>query len=151
MANKDRYKQFVEPNLDKIAKMAETMTQREIADALHVGYSTFKTYIAKHKPLKDALNRAVPAKAKLGEGAILRLIEGYFYEETKVIEELDKESGDMVITRRETFKKYMPPSVAAVNLFNKNYLPGWANDPQALELRKRELELQERKIEEQSW
>ena len=45
-------------------------------------------------------------------------------------------------------KKQMPPDVAALNLALKNYdKDNWANDPQMLEIRKRELKIMEHKAE----
>ncbi len=54
--------------------------------------------------------------------------------------------------KTEVSHKKMAPDVAAINLALKNYDPeNWANDPQVLALKKRELELRERQIEESSW
>ena len=58
----------------------------------------------------------------------------------------------MIVVREEVTTKYMKPDVAATNLLLKNYdKENWANDPQALELRKKELELQERRLENGEW
>jgi hypothetical protein len=44
------------------------------------------------------------------------------------------------------------PDVAALNLLLKNYdKDHWSNDPQMLELRKKELELKEKQIESNEW
>ena len=42
--------------------------------------------------------------------------------------------------------------MAAINLALKNYdKDNWSNDPQMLELRKKEIELRERQIEQNEW
>lgn len=46
----------------------------------------------------------------------------------------------------------MPPDVASINLLLKNYdKENWSNDPQSLDLRRKELELREKQIENNSW
>jgi hypothetical protein len=46
----------------------------------------------------------------------------------------------------------VPPDVAAINLALKNFdRENWANDPQALELHKRELRLKEKQIKNNDW
>ena len=76
----------------------------------------------------------------------LVVAEGYDYEETKTV----KRDGKVVET--QTTKKHVPPDVAAINLALKNFdRDNWANDPQALELHKRELKLKERQIKNNDW
>ena len=46
----------------------------------------------------------------------------------------------------------MPPDVAALNLALKNYDPdNWANDPQMLKIREKELKLREKQVENNTW
>ena len=61
-----------------------------------------------------------------------------------------RENGYLV--KEETITKYFPPDVAALNLALKNYdKDNWANDPQMIRIREKELELQERKLEQNEW
>ena len=56
------------------------------------------------------------------------------------------------IVKVEVAHKKMAPDVAAINLALKNYdREDWANDPQMLDIRKKELELKERQIENNEW
>ena len=55
-------------------------------------------------------------------------------------------------TRKEVTQKYAQPDVASINLLLKNYdRENWSNDPQALELKKKELELREKQVEANTW
>lgn len=79
-------------------------------------------------------------------GVLVRKAKGFNYTEKKII----KENGEIV--REEIYEKASLPDVAALNLLLKNYdAEHWANDPQALRLREKEIELQERKIEANEW
>ena len=54
--------------------------------------------------------------------------------------------------KTEVAHKHAHPDVAALNLALKNYdKENWANDPQMLDIRKKELELRERQIENSEW
>ena len=76
---------------------------------------------------------------------------GFDYSEKKIIKERN-EDGDLVVTREEIYHKRSLPDVAALNLLLKNYnKDNWSNDPQILELRKKELELRERQVEANEW
>lgn len=78
--------------------------------------------------------------------ALIKRAMGFQYEETKVI----KENGQPVKT--EIYTRTALPDVAALNLALKNFDPGsWSNDPQMLQVRKKELELQEKKLEQAEW
>ena len=71
------------------------------------------------------------------------LIEAGFREE-----DLDK----VTVVKQEEAVKHASPDVAAINLELKNYDPeNWANDPQMLQIRKKELELRERQVEANEW
>ena len=56
------------------------------------------------------------------------------------------------LVKTEIMNKHALPDVAALNLALKNYdKEDWANDPQGLELKKKELELKKRLIDEKEW
>ena len=151
MGRPNKYLDNVEPRLEEVEKMALIMTDKEIAKALHVGYSNFKAYKAKYKALADALKKGRDVLVVELKNTLIKKAKGYDYEETKVIEELDEE-GNLVITRKETYKKHCQPDVAAVNLLLKNYdRDFWRNDPAEYELKKKTVELQEKKVEMSEW
>lgn len=147
----DKYKTHVEPYLKDIEVMALSMTEKEIAETLEIAYSTFKVYKRTYSALNDSLKKGRRNLVIELKNNLIRASKGYHYDEKKVIKERD-EFGNMIVVREEVTTKYMRPDVAATNLLLKNYdKDHWANDPQALELRKKELELQERRLENGEW
>lgn len=147
----DKYKTHVEPYLKDIEVMALSMTEKEIAETLEIAYSTFKVYKRTYSALNDSLKKGRRNLVIELKNNLIRASKGYHYDEKKVIKERD-EFGNMIVVREEVTTKYMKPDVAATNLLLKNYdKDNWANDPQMLELRKKELELQERRLENGEW
>lgn len=149
MAGKGRpqkYQTNVEPYLSEIREMCLTMTEEQIAETLGISYSAFRKYKEQYKALNDALKKGRQTLVMELRSALIKRAKGFQYEEKKVV----KEDGRIV--REESTVKTCPPDVAALNLALKNYdRDHWANDPQMLEVRKKELELQERKIEQNEW
>lgn len=152
MARPCNYGKRIEPYLDEISQMALTMTDEQIAETLGVGYSTFKRYKRDYKTLQDALKSGRKALVIELKSKLIEKAKGFDYLETKTIKERDEETGELFISRVEEYKKHATPDVAALNLLLKNYdKDNWANDPQALELKKKELKLKEKQIENNEW
>lgn len=148
----NKYKTHVEPYLDKIKDMALIMTEEQIAETLGVAYSSFRTYKQQYPALNDNLQKGRKDLVCELRSTLIKKAKGFVYEEKKVIEELNEETGQLEIVRSETTFKYAQPDVAANNLLLKNYdKDNWANDPQALELRRKEIEISERKLEASEW
>ena len=169
MARPNKYELLVEPYLDKIKEMALTMTEEQIAETLGISLSTWKRYKADHEPLRTVLKNGRKDLVSELRGALIKKAKGFNYQETKVITEevkwpdelyvLLKEAGfsdeqieRSKLVRTEVTTKYAAPDVAALNLALKNYdKENWANDPQMIKLREKELELKERQIENNEW
>lgn len=172
MAGKGRpnkYSSNVEPYLDDIRKMALTMTERQIAKTLDVSYSSFREYKQHYPALNDALKKGRRELVSELRSTLIQKAKGYDYTEKKVVTEkmrvpenmrkrllemgLSKEEIDEAkIVKTEVLHKHLHPDVAALNLALKNYdREHWANDPQMLALRKKELELRERQVENNEW
>ncbi len=141
-----KYKKNVEPYLDKIKQMALTMTEKQIAETLGVGYTSFREYKRQYPALVDALKKGRADLVMDLRSTLIRRAKGFQYEEKKIIKE-----GGEVVQEIHAVKSALP-DVAALNLLLKNYdRENWANDPQTLELRKKELELRERQVEANEW
>lgn len=152
MARPNNYKKLIEPYLDKISEMALTMSEEQIAETLGVGYSTFKRYKKDNEPLRASLKSGRKALVIELKNNLIKKAKGFEYTETKEIKEKNPVTGKLEVVRVETTKKFAPPDVAANNLLLKNYdKDNWANDPQMIELRKKELELKEKSIEANEW
>lgn len=142
----NKYYTHVEPYLDKIKEMTQNMTEKQIAQTLGVAYSSFRTYKKDHPALVDALKKGRAELVMELKSTLIQKAKGFNYEESKKIVEYG------VVVREEIYTKAATPDVAAINLLLKNYdKENWANDPQALELKKQELELQKLKLEDANW
>lgn len=173
MANKrgrkPLYETHVKPYFSMISEMCRTMNETQIAEALGVGASTFQYYKTQYPELKECLKKGRQNLVADLRSALIKKAIGYEYTEKKVTTEkvdwpdelyntlLDagfsaNEIAKSTLVKTEICHKYMSPDVAAINLALKNYdKDNWANDPQMLEIRKRELELRKQQIENNSW
>lgn len=141
-----KYKTHVEPYLEEIKQMCLTMTEKQIAETLGVAYSAFRSYKKQYQALNDALKKGRQTLVMELRSALIRRAKGFEVTETKKI----YEQG--CLDRLEISTKYYPPDVAALNLALKNYdRDNWANDPQMIRIREKELELQEKKLEQSEW
>lgn len=151
MARLDNYERRVKPYLDKVAEMALTMTEEQIAKTLGVSYSAFRRYKTAHGELMAALKKGRKELVCDLKSTLIQKAKGFDYTETTETEELNEETGKMRLTRRETKTKRANPDVAAINLLLKNYDSEWRNDPAEYELKKQALELQKKKADEAEW
>lgn len=143
---KSAYENRIKPYFTEITEMCKSMTERQIAEALGVSYSTFLKYKAEKKEFAELLKKGRQNLVAELKGILIKKAKGYTYEEKKVISDSDG------YTRKEVTQKYAHPDVASINLLLKNYdEENWSNDPQIIALRKKELELREKQIENNSW
>ena len=149
MAGKGRPKLYgkkVEPYLDEVTEMALTMTEEQIAKTLGVAWSTFRTYKQLYPALNVALKSGRAELVKELRSTMIKRAKGFAYQEKKQIVK------DGIVVQEEVYTKAALPDVASMNLLLKNYdKDNWANDPQTLELKKQELEIQKLKIAEGGW
>lgn len=149
MAKKGRksaYDSRIKPFFPQILEMCKTMTDKQIAEALGVSLSTFMKHKAEKKEFSDLIKKGRQNLVAELKGILIQKAKGFKYQEKKVIK--DSEGYE----RKEIFEKYAQPDVAAINLLLKNYdKENWANDPQMIRIREKELELRERQIENNEW
>lgn len=122
------------------------MTEKQIAKRLGVAYSSWNQYKLDFPELAETIkNGRCELVAEL-RSALIKRAKGFSYTETKIIKE-----GNSVV-KTELVTKIQPPDVAALNLCLKNYDPdNWANDPQMLRIREKELAIRKEQIENNSW
>jgi transposase len=146
IGRKNKYYSHVEPHLKHIPDMLQTMTEEQVAKKLGVGYSNWMKYKREFKELQEVIKKGNTSLVGELKSVLKRRAKGFQYEERKII----KEHG--VVVREETYVKSALPDVASINLLLKNYdKDNWSNDPQILEVRKKELELREKQIKANSW
>lgn len=142
----NKYFTHVEPNLDRIEKLSLTMSEEQIAKTLGVGITAWKKYKRLYPTINDRLKKGRLNLVVELKSALIKKAKGFQYEEKKVT----KESGKII--REEITTKTSTPDVAALNLLLKNYdKENWSNDPQMLEIRKKELELKEEQMKRDEW
>lgn len=164
-----KYDDYVKPYLPLISEWCRTMTEQQIAEKLGIAYSTFNQYKVDYPEVKEAIKKGRQNLVAELKGSLIKKANGYEYTEKKVTTEYVKWPDEMYealinagftpdqiassrIVKTEVAHKKMAPDVAAINLALKNYdREDWANDPQMLDIRKKELELKERQIENNEW
>lgn len=143
---KSAYDTRIKPYFSDILEMCKTASDKQISEALGVSYSTFLKYKAEKKEFSELLKKGRQDLVRELKGVLVKKAKGFTYEEKRVITD---SSG---FTRKEVVQKYAQPDVAAINLLLKNYdKENWANDPQALELKRQELELRKKRMEADDW
>lgn len=166
---KGKYQTHVKPYFPEIMIMIRTMTENQIAEKLGIAPSTFQYYKTEFPELRECLEKGKRDLVADLRGTLIKKAKGYEYVETKVVTEDVKWPDGLYVqllergftpeqieqarlVRTEVYKKQAHPDVAAINLALKNYdKEDWANDPQMLEIRKKELELREKQIEANAW
>ena len=134
-------------HLDDIERWArDGATEGQIAEQFGICRQTFSKYKNQNSEIFDAIKKGRVIFVEDLKSALVKKAKGFTYEEKKII----KENG--VVVREEIYKRASLPDVAALNLLLKNYdRENWSNDPAVLELRKKELELKEKQIENNDW
>lgn len=167
---KNKYETHVVPFFDTILEWLKNgATERQIAEKLDIAYSTFNDYKIKYPELMELLEKGRRNLVAELRGALVKKALGYEYNESKEVTENVDLPDEMRIAlldagfsleqieqarlvKTEVAHKKMAPDVAAINLALKNYdKDNWANDPQMLAIRKKELELREKQIEQNEW
>lgn len=157
MPRPNKYETHVKPYLKEVREMALQMTERQIAQTLRVGYTSFIEYKKRYPELVEALGQGRRQLVYELKGKLIEKAKGFYYTEVTEKQEraIDTETGemldDLIVTERKINKRYAAPDVAAINLLLKNYDPHWYNDPKDYELKKKALELQKEKIEQNEW
>lgn len=148
---KSAYETTIKPRFSDISEWLKNgATEKQIADNLGVSYSTFNKYKAEKTEFSEFLKNGRKSLILQLRGALVKKALGFSYVETKTVKTKD-ENGEN-IERIETTVKTAMPDVAALNLCLKNYDPDeWANDPQQLRIKEKELELKREIADRDAW
>lgn len=147
---KNAFETRIKPRFDEINDwLKHGATERQIAYNLGISYSTFNKYKAQEKQFTELLKNGRQSLVLELRGALVKKALGYTFTETKKYTKI--ENGQAVQYVEETTKE-AAPDVAALNLCLKNYDPdNWANDPQALRIKEKELELRREIADKDNW
>ena len=149
MGRNNRYKTHVEPYLKEIAEWYQFLNENQIAKRLGISPRSFENYKCEHPELRQALTYGKESLVEELKLTMKKKALGYEYTERKTV---IRDEGGRKVKVIEEYLRYAHPDTGAMHLLLKNYDPdNWANDPQMLKLREKELELQERKLEQNEW
>lgn len=169
MARTSLYEERVKSRFSEISEWLKAgATEKEVYKNLRVGKDAWFKYKREHEDLKNLINNARKEPVLKIKAAMLKRALGFEYEEKKVttttieypdeIDEILKDCNlDVTKTpkkvKTEITKKIVLPDVAACLILLQHWAKdeGWTRDPQALELKKKELELKKEKIDSESW
>lgn len=140
-------------HLDDIERWSgEGATEEQIAKNFGITRQTFSKYKKNNISIFNAIKKGRTNLVDELKGALAQKAMGFEYKEQKIIEERDKETGELIVVRRETYIKKALPDVASINLLLKNYdTDNWANEPQLLALKREELEFHKEKLKKSEW
>lgn len=142
----NKYYTHVLPNLEKIEELALTMTEQQIAKTLGIGYTSWKKYKKEYPTIDDHLKKGRTNLVSELKSTLIKKAKGFDYVETETTYEYGKE------TKKVVKVKYAQPDTGANHLLLKNYdKENWANDPQTLALKREELEIKKKQIEDNNW
>ena len=152
---KSKYDTQVKPRLDEIKEWVESgATDTEIIKQLDVSRPAFYKYIKQHEELGEIIQTGRTAKVKeLTTALYEKAIGGK--RTAKQEFELNKETGEMELVKEVI--KYVPPNETAIMILLKHWDKNedgtckWSNEPAAIEMKRREVELKEKMAEENDW
>jgi len=150
MGRKSRYETHVMPYLQQISEWVEDYDERQIAtEKLGIAVSTFENYKNKYPELREALKKGKQNLIAELKASLKKKAKGYYYEETKTS---TRESADGKVKVVEKTKKYAQPDTGAIHLLLKNLDESWRNDDATTtDIKKKQLDLNERRIDQNEW
>ncbi len=147
---KGKYETDIKPRFDEITYWLRSgASEKQIYENLGITKDTFYRYKRNYKEFSDLLKNGRQALVMQLRNTLIKKAMGFEYTEVK--QYAREENGNKVTYVEKTTKTALP-DVAALNLCLKNYDPdNWANDPQALKLKEKELELRREIAEKDEW
>lgn len=139
----DYWGERIQPRLKEIEEWYSIgLDDRQVYTNLGVGRTTFYKYKKEKTELQEAIQKGVVPIVIKVRSALVKSALGFTYTEKKtyIKNEPTPEGKPKQVQYQEIIERYNPPNVASCNLLLKNLdSDNWANDPQALEMRRLEL------------
>lgn len=148
---------IIEKNLKKIEKWTEQgLTLQQIADNLGISVTTLYRHKKKSGKIKETVEQGRKVAVKTLENSMFKAATGYT-QKVKKYEKLKRceyENGKKVreweeMTEYEV-EEIVKPDITAGIFLLKNW-GNYMNEPRAVEIRKKELQLREKQVENQTW
>ncbi len=154
MAN-SKYDTHVKPRLNEIKQWVEDgATDTEIIKALEVSRPAFYKYIKQHEELDQIIKEGRTAKVKELKAVLFKKALGG-QRVSKEEYELNKSTGEMVLVKQIIAND--PANLTAIMILLKHWDKNedgtckWSNEPAAIEIKQKELELKREIAEENNW
>lgn len=150
MGRKSKYETHVKPYLQQISEWYDELDEKQIAtEKLGISVGSFENYKRQYPELREVLKSAKQKLVSDLKNSLKKKAKGFYYEETKTS---IKEVRGQKVQTIEKYKKYAQPDTGAIHLLLKNLDPDWKNDDQStIDLKKKQLDLNERKVEQGEW
>lgn len=149
LGRKNKYETHVKPYLSQIQEWYGDMDEMQIAERLGIAISSWNNYKRDHAELREVLKKGKQALVGELKDCLKKKARGYYYEETKTC---IRDEGGKKVQTIEKYKKYAQPDTGAIHLLLKNLDESWRNDDkQTMDIKQKQVELTERKIEQNDW
>ena len=152
---KSKYDTHVKPRLNEIKQWVEDgATDTEMIKALEVSRPAFYKYIKQHEELDQIIKEGRTAKVKELKAVLFKKALGG-QRVSKAEYELDKSTGEMVLVKQIIAND--PANLTAIMILLKHWDKNedgtckWSNEPAAIEMKQKELELKREIAEENNW
>lgn len=150
VGRRSNYDTNIKPYLDRIDQyLNDGATEKQVAEALNVAYSSWNNYKREHKELDDICRKPRVGLILNLRGALVKEALGYTYEEKKTYIKKDEEGNESRYT--EITQKYARPVTNAIFGALNIYDPEYVKDKANYEIKKEELELKKELAKEQLW
>ena len=117
----NKYDRLIKPKLEQVEEWSSRgMTQKDMAKALGVGYTSFRNYKEEYPELQEAIDRGQISAVQEVEGALFKRAIGYEYEEET--EELKNIDGKKTAFKRKV-KKHQAGDTLAMMYYLNNRAP----------------------------
>lgn len=148
---KSVYETHIKPRFSEVLEWLQNgATEKQIYDNLGISKDAFYKYKREKSEFSELIKNGRKSLVLQLRGALVKKAFGFTYSEKKTVTTRN-ENGE-IVERVETFERVALPDVAALNLCLKNYDPDeWANDPQALRIKEKELELKREIADRDAW
>lgn len=159
-----KYETNVKPRFDEITEwLSIGATEKEIAKNLGINIDTWIEYKKTYSELTDLIKSGRKNPVIQIKKAMLKRAVGFQYEEKKVTTQqimIDGPDGATlpakVIKTEVTTKTALPDAAAGLILLqhwdlNDDGSTKWSRDPASREIKKEELELKKKQVEEEAW
>lgn len=148
----NKYFSNVKPRFDDIEKWCRLgVSEAQIAKNLDVGRSNWCDYKNHYQELAELIKDARQSAVTEIKSALFKRALGFSETEKTVITKVDKEGKEQTEVR--AVGKYFPPDPASCMILLKHWAKDeeWTQDPQMLEIKKKELKLKKEIAEANNW